>query len=109
VFNKWAERKPRENPSAPPTPFAMPEYELKDRRAAADLERKAQDKFAAGEDADEKGDKFVLTTVVLANALFFGGINQLSQNKGMRKVLLGIAIAFCVFGIGRIALLPPAP
>lgn len=85
VFNKWAESKPRENPSAPPTPFAMPEYELKERRAAADLERKANEKFTAGEDANEKGDKFVLVTVILANALFFGGINQLPQNKACAK------------------------
>jgi hypothetical protein len=109
VFGIWAATRPRFNPDAPPTPFVMPEYDLKERKAADELEQKAHDLFAAGENANKKGDQFVLATVILANALFFGGINQLPNSKRTRKVLLGLAVAFCVLGVGYIALLAPAP
>jgi len=87
----------------------LPDYELKERGQAAELENKAQEKFAAGEDANDKGDKFVLATVILANALFFGGINQLPHSMLVRRILPGFAAAFCVLGVGYIALLNPAP
>jgi hypothetical protein len=109
VFNAWLESHPLANPNAPPTPFALPNYDLKERRQADELERQAQEKFAGGEDANERGDRFVLATVVLANALFFGGINQLPHSIPIRKVLLGLAAAFCVLGVAYIALLQPAP
>mgnify|MGYP007039486280 CR=1 FL=1 len=109
VFNIWMESRPLQNPDAAPTPFALPDYELKERGQAADLENKAQGKFAAGEDANDKGDKFVLATVILANALFFGGINQLPHSMLVRRILLGLAAAFCIVGVGYIAFLKPAP
>jgi hypothetical protein len=109
AFNAWIATQPYTNPDAPPTPFAMPGYDAGGRRAAVELERQAQEKFAAGQEANEKGDKFVLATVILANALFFGGINQLPHGRRIRLVLLTLAVVFCVLGVARIAILPPAP
>jgi hypothetical protein len=109
VFDTWMESRPLQNPDAAPTPFALPDYDLKEREHASDLEQQAQEKFAAGEDANDKGDKFVLATVILANALFFGGINQLPHSILVRKILLGLAGAFCIVGVAYIALLPAAP
>jgi hypothetical protein len=87
----------------------MPGYDAGARRAAADLDRQAHEKFARGQEANERGDRFVLATVILANALFFGGINQLPHGKRIRTSLLVIAIAFCLFGVVRVAMLPAAP
>ena len=109
AFNAWIATQPRTNSNAPPTPFAMPAYDASDRRRAADVEKQAQEKFDAGQDANKKGDHFVLATVILANALFFGGINQLPHSKRIRTALLAIAIGFCLFGMAHIAMLPPAP
>lgn len=109
VFDIWMESRPLLNPDAAPTPFALPEYELTERRAAEELERQAHERFAAGEDANSQGDKFVLATVILANALFFGGINQLPHSLMIRRILLGLAGAFCVAGVAYIAVLHPAP
>jgi hypothetical protein len=109
AFNSWTASRPLQNPDAAPTPFALPEYELKERQMADDMERQAHEKFAAGEAANDKGDKFVLATVILANALFFGGVNQLPHTLRIRKILLGLAAAFCLFGVVRIAMLQPAP
>jgi hypothetical protein len=109
VFNIWIESRPILNPDAAPTPFALPEYDLKERGQADELERQAHEKFAAGEDANARGDRFVLATVILANALFFGGINQLPHSMLIRKVQLGLAAAFCITGVAYIALLQPAP
>ena len=109
AFKDWIATQPYTNPDALSTPFAMPAYDAGGRSAAAELERQAQEKFAAGQEANEKGDKFVLATVILANALFFGGINQLPHGRGIRVVLLTLAVVFCVVGVARIAMLPPAP
>jgi hypothetical protein len=109
VFNAWVATDPGVNPAAPPTPFAMQDYEAARRREVADLEEHARNAFAAGEDANEKGDAFVLVTVILANALFFGGINQIAKGKRTRRILLAISLLFCIAGIVRLALLPPAP
>ena len=109
VFNIWMESRPLQNPDAAPTPFALPEYDLKERKMADDMERQAHEKFAAGETANDKGDRFVLATVILANALFFGGIAQLPSSPLIRRVLIGLAAAFCVLGVLRIVTLEPAP
>lgn len=109
VFSIWMASMPLKNPDAAPTPFALPEYNLRERQIAVDLERRAHEKFAAGESANDKGDKFVLATVILANALFFGGINQLPHSALIRKILLGLAAAFCIVGVVRIIMLEPAP
>jgi hypothetical protein len=109
VFNAWVATDPGANPAAPPTPFAMQDYEAARRREVADLEENARNAFVAGENANEKGDAFVLVTVILANALFFGGINQIAKAKRTRRILLAISLLFCAVGIVRLAVLPPAP
>jgi hypothetical protein len=109
VFDIWIESRPLQNPAAAPTPFALPEYDLPQRKKAEDLEKQAQEKFASGEEANDRGDKYILATVILANALFFGGINQLPHSLLVRKILLGLAGAFCIAGVGYIFLLQPAP
>jgi hypothetical protein len=109
AFNAWAATQPRTNPNAPPTPFVMPGYNESGRRIAADMEQQAHEKFAAGQEANRRGDQFVLATVILANALFFGGINQLPHSRRIRTTLLATAIGFCLFGITHIAMLSPAP
>jgi hypothetical protein len=108
VFAAWIATSPRTNPAAPPSPFAMPDYDSVRQKEAEALEQKAQDAFAAGQDANDKSDAFVLATVILANAMFFGGINQIPHNKLIRGILLWVSVLFCVLGIVRLALLPPA-
>lgn len=109
VFDLWVESRPLQNPTAAPTPFAMSEYVLPELKKAEELEKQAQEKFASGEEANDRGDKFILATVILANALFFGGINQLPHNLLIRKILLGLSAAFCIAGVGYILFLQPAP
>jgi hypothetical protein len=109
VFNAWIATSPRTNPASPPSPFAMSDYDAVRQKEAETLERRAQEAFAAGQRANDRSDAFVLGTVILANAMFFGGINQISHNRLIRRVLLGVSALFCVAGIVRIALLPPAP
>jgi hypothetical protein len=109
VFNAWVATSPRTNPASPPSPFAMPDYDAVRQKEAETLERQAQEAFSAGQNANDRSDAFVLGTVILANAMFFGGINQIPHNRTIRRVLLGMSVLFCVVGIVHIALLPPAP
>lgn len=109
AMDAWAALRPLENQNAPKTPFEMPQYRIPQRTQADTLERQAQDMFEAGQEANRKGDSFVLATVILANSLFFGGINQIPHDPRTRKVLLGVAIAFLGAGVAYLLTLPLAP
>ena len=109
VFEEWAAQRPRENPNAASSPFVLPGYSVAELDRAEALEQRANEAYLKGQDANEKGDKFVLATVILANALFFGGINQISQSRRTRLVLLGMSVIFVVLGAIHLATLPLAP
>jgi hypothetical protein len=108
AFEAWLATNPESNPHAAPTPFATPRYKLEAHERAVALERKAHAQFQAGQTANQRGDSFVLATVILANALFFGGIGQVARSLRTRKILLGAAIVFFIIGLIRIATLPLA-
>jgi hypothetical protein len=108
LFEAWLATDPANNPNAPPTPFAMPNYTIEEHEQAIALERQAHAEFEAGQTANRLGDSFVLATVILANALFFGGISQVTRSLRTRKILLGAAMVFCILGLIRIATLPLA-
>jgi len=109
VFEAWIATRPALNPNAPPTPFAMPGYKLPEREEAYRLEQQSHEAYETGQRANQISDSFVLATVIFANALFFGGINQIPRGLLTRRILLGVSVASCVLGIVQIAMLPPAP
>ncbi|MES1198649.1 MAG: hypothetical protein ABUS48_01560 [Pseudomonadota bacterium] len=109
AFDAWIATNPQTNPQAPPTPFAMPDYRLAQRAHAQALDAQAKRAFEQGQDANEHGDAFVLGTVILASALFFGGINQIPHSLKTRIILLAVSAIFFVVGGVYIATLPPAP
>ena len=99
AFEAWLAGNPLENPTDPPTPFAMPQYHST-RLAQADA------LFDRGQRDNDISDRFVRGTVLLAIALFFGGISQTFRSPLVKAVLIAIAFVICVLTAIQIAQLP---
>src|SRR5207342_3569 len=74
AFEAWVATKPRQNPNAPLSPFAMPQYKL---AASADADRFEATATAASSDVKtyiQRADDYMLAVVLFATSLFFAGI-----------------------------------
>jgi hypothetical protein len=109
AFEAWVATTPRLNPDAPPSPFAMPEYQLEAATRSDELEAQADSLFQQGQEANDIGDSFVLNTVILAVALFFTAMSERFEWQTVRYLNLAIAIVITIIGIARIFALPNLP
>jgi hypothetical protein len=93
AFDAWVATKPRKNPHAPLSPFAMPQYKL---AAAAEADRLEADATAASENVKEdiqRADNYTLCVVLFAASLFFAGISTRLGRSG-RLTILGLGWVF---------------
>lgn len=99
---EWYEVQPPEvvSPFEEGSPYAIPEFAIGEKLAddGAAL-------FATAKQADDTGDMYNLATVVLALALFFGGIATLLGSATIQKALLGISAVALVAGLVQLALI----
>jgi hypothetical protein len=106
AFEAWLATDPRNNPDAPSSPFALPEYRVSSAEKSAELEKQAEEKFAAGQEANEISDKYILNTVVLASVLFLGGIASRFKAMSARWVIITISLVILTFGLINIITYP---
>jgi hypothetical protein len=74
-------------------------YQVEDFAEANDLETEAGRAFKTAVKADNKGDKFELSTVLFALTLFFGGISTVFRRPSVSHALLGISGVTLVAGV----------
>ena len=90
AFEAWVATKPRVNPDAPLSPFAMPEYKLAATEQADALEAKAAAaSLKVGTDI-QRADNYSLAVVLFAAALFFAGISTRLRSSTPRAIILGL-------------------
>jgi hypothetical protein len=106
AVDAWLETDPLNNPDAPSSPFAMPEYAVPERERSAQLEAEAEELFEEGEYANEQSDHFVLNTVFLATVLFFAGIVTKVRGSVGRTVIIVLGVGLLVYGLYHVATLP---
>ena len=82
AFDAWLALDPLQDPSAPPTPFAMSEYVLDARIEADRLQTDAEGLSAVAQDDVQKADNYMLCVVLFASALFFAGISTRLRSDG---------------------------
>jgi hypothetical protein len=90
AFDAWVATKPRKNPRAPLSPFAMPQYKL---AATAEADRLEADATAASENVKEdiqRADNYTLCVVLFAASLFFAGISTRLGTWSGRLAILGL-------------------
>ena len=105
AFDAWLAMDPFNNNDAPDSPFAMPEYILQKRIESQQLADQAAALFEQYRIASQKSLDFVLTTVILASALFFTGLSSRLKRRQIELVLLGLSIILLGYGLARIIIL----
>jgi len=95
AFEAWVATKPRQNPEAPLSPFAMPQYKL---AASADAERFEAAATAASSDVKtyiQRADDYMLGVVLFATSLFFAGISTKLHTRRSRIAV--ICVGYAIF------------
>jgi hypothetical protein len=106
AFDAWLAQDPLNNANAIPTPLKMSQYHQADADRAAQLEADADHLLEDGSTARDQADEYVLTTVFFASVLFFAGISLRISKERLRMGVLGLGVAFVVYGVVQIILLP---
>lgn len=79
-------------------------YLVEDFSEAYDLEQEAGRSFKEAVVADNKGDKFELSTVLFALTLFFGGISTVFHKQSVSRALLVISGVTLIAGIAQLTM-----
>ena len=106
TFDAWLATEPLTTPTAPPTPFAMDEYQLQARTDAARFDAQADATATVVRRSIQRSANYVLGVVLFAVALFFAGMSTKLHGAGARKVLLGVG---CLIFVGTAAWLATFP
>ena len=99
AYDAWIALDPFNDPDAPPSPFAMPDYQLSQDAEAERLEARADELFNAGEDANTISDIYTLTTLLFAAALFFAAMAERFEYYRAQIALLVFAGIGLVIGL----------
>ena len=96
----WLATRPLENPNAPPTPFAMPQYQPAARAEAERLDAEAELFAAQARRNIQRASNYVLGVVLFASALFFAGMSTKLTSPKLRVAMLTFGcIVFLVTGL----------
>ena len=106
AFDAWLATDPLTNPDAPPTPFAMDEYQLQAHADAERLDAEAELTAASVRRNVERAGNYVLGVVLFAVALFFAGMSTKLSGATTRKVLLVVG---CLVFVGAAAWISTFP
>ena len=99
AFDAWVATRPRKNPSAPLSPFAMPQYKLAANATSDRLEVKAAAASQRAGEFIQRADDYSLAVVLFASSLFFAGISTRLRSSTTRMVILGLG---CVLFLGSV-------
>lgn len=106
AFVAWVATRPRKNPSAPLSPFAMGQYKLAATAAADRLEARAVASSRRAGEFIQRADDYSLAVVLFASALFFAGISTRMRSFATRAVILGLGYALFLGSVIWIATFP---
>ncbi len=91
AFDAWVATSPLVTPGAPASPFDMPEYELAATVEAAELATTAEEAAGLARDANQRGDNYVLLSVLFASVLFFAGVSTKAGSLRIQVALTTLA------------------
>ncbi len=106
AFDAWRATDPEHNPSAPPGPTFMPEYQQPQKDQANQLDRRADAATASGYRSATVADNYVRITVLLATVLFLVGIGSTFRVRQVRLVLASVGAVMLVTAVALIAQQP---
>ncbi len=104
----WKTASMERSPTAPATPFELPEYRNANRERAQELEREADARREEARRALENSDRYVLLTVLFAAVLFFAGLCSKFKVPGARVGVLVMGYVLFLASMVFLALRPVA-
>ena len=105
AFEAWLALVP-EGEAPPGRPFDLPEYVPEAREEADRLDAEAEAFAKVSAEANQTGDNFVLTAVLMASVLFFAGVGTKLKGRGVRLLMLTFAALLLLGGLGFMLSLP---
>jgi len=106
AMDAWIATRPLQNPDAPLTPFAMPEYQLAAREEAQQLEAEADALSAQARANVQRATNYVLAVVLFATVLFFAGMAARFRTRRVRVALLSFGVVVLVGTVVWLATFP---
>ena len=106
AFQAWIRTDPFEDPSAPPSPFAMDEYRLAATQEADELSATAEASAELARTYIQRATNYVLGVVLFATSLFFAGISTKLNSTSLRGVILGVGCLVFLAAASWIATFP---
>jgi ferric-dicitrate binding protein FerR (iron transport regulator) len=106
AFDAWLATEPLTTVEAPPTPFAMEEYQLAAEDEAATLDAEAEQLAADVRRNILRSTNYVLGVVMFAVVLFFAGMSTKLQGRGVRHAMLAMGTIVFLGAAIRIATFP---
>lgn len=106
AVNAWLATRPLQNPSAPASPFSMPQYKLSATVKADDLRRSAEERTSLALRANQNSDNYVLLTVLFASTLLFAGLSPKFTAAGVQKAMTALSVILLLGGIGFLVAFP---
>ena len=92
AFRAWIATDPFTDPSAPDSPFAMPEYAVAANEHARKLESSANATAETAREYVQRATNYVLAVVLFAVALFFAGISTKLPRPDLKKSVLAVGV-----------------
>lgn len=105
AFAAWLAQVPEDVPP-PGTPFEMDEYAPEARDEAERLNAEADVFAEASAEANQTGDNFVLTAVLMASVLFFAGVGTKLKGRAVRLMMLAFGVLLFLGGLAFMFSLP---
>lgn len=106
AFDAWMATRPLVNSSAPPTPFAMAEYQVAAKNEAIRLDKEAELSAAEVSGDIQRASNYVLTVVLYAIVLFFAGMSTKLNNRRLSWIMMLAGYVVLVCSIVWIATFP---
>ena len=106
AYDAWLAQKPFENPNADPHPFVRRLYETPGAREAAEATAKAAESQQQAGVAGSISGQYLANTVLFAAVLFFANAAGRFEQRRVRVVAFGFAIAVFAFAAVRTLMLP---
>jgi hypothetical protein len=103
AFESWVKLDPIHDPSAPPSPSAMPGYRSLNSAAATRLDARSETTFDEGTEARHTSHDYLRGTVLLATVLFLIALAQRFRFTQVRRGMLIVAAAMLAYTLVTLA------
>jgi len=108
AVDAWLATDPLKNPNAPPSPFAMSEYNRTHVLLAQQFATKTNLELQQAQQANENSSSYVFLSVLYSSALFIDGVIGRTSNKKMGQILLYMTMAITIIATVILIQLPTA-